>query len=72
MHVPPEHQDDKADKAVQVDGDTTHLSLSLIGAIASEEKVLQPSEQIVQEPQQAALLAKLIIEHSPWGETVET
>ena len=54
MHVPTENQDDNADRAVQVDGDTTHQSQSQIDAIASEELVLQPSDHLAQAPQQAA------------------
>ena len=60
------------DRAVQVDGDTTHQSPTLIDAIASEQQVPQTSDHIAQAPQQSALQEVSINHHFRWKETAET
>ena len=72
MLIPTESKDGNADRAVPNYGDTTHQNLSLVDAIASEEPVLQPSDNLAQAPQQAALLEESIIQHFRWGERAGT
>ena len=72
MHVPTESKDDNADRAVPDDGDTMHQSLTLIEAIASEQQVPQPSDQIAQAPQHGAFQGESINHHFHWEEMAET